>query len=99
MNLKRPLAAILLLTASAAAQAQRLGGAASADVSMMRVFLALVVCIIIALLAVLLIRYRLSGRIPSFLPRLASASARIRLIESRRISPQAEVTLVDCDGT
>lgn len=99
MSLKRSLAAILLFMPFTAAQAQRLGGAASPDVSMTRVVLALVVCIIVALLATLLIRNRLGGRALSFLPRIASASARIRLIESRRVSPQAEVSLVECDGT
>lgn len=98
MRLRRLLAALLLIS-PAAARAQKLGGAASPDVSMTRVFLALFVCIILALLAILLIRYRFSGRLPSFLPRLQPTGARIRLIEARRISPQAEVSLIECDGT
>jgi hypothetical protein len=89
---------MVLLVAPAAAQAQHLGGAASPDVSMTRVFLALLVCIVIACLAIVLIRYRLGGKIPSFLPRLQAAGVRIRLVESRRISPQAEVSLIECDG-
>jgi hypothetical protein len=41
----------------------------------------------------------LSGKAPSFLPRLTPAQARIRLVESRRISAQAELSLVECDGS
>jgi flagellar biogenesis protein FliO len=93
----RPFAALLLLSSPAAAQ--QLGSASSADVSLVRVFLALFVCIVLAVLAILLVRYRLGGRVPAFLPRFAPGNARIRLIESRRISPQAEVSLVECDGT
>jgi flagellar biogenesis protein FliO len=99
MKFRRSPALILLLVIPAAAHSQRLGGGASADISMARVFLALLVCIVVACLAILLIRYRLSGKLPSFLPRLQSAGARIRLIESRRISPQAEVSLIECDDT
>ena len=68
------------------------------DVSLVRIFLALLVCLILASLAILLVRYRLNGKAPSFLPRLSSANVRIRLLESRRISSQAEVSLIECDG-
>jgi flagellar biogenesis protein FliO len=90
------LAGSLLLPS--AATAQRLGGAASADVSLVRIFLALLFCLILAGLAILLLRQRLAGGRLGVLPRLQSAGQRIRLVESRRISPQAEVSLVDVDG-
>ena len=91
-------AAVAAILVPAAAEAQRLGGSAAPDVSLVRIFLALLVCLILASLAILLVRYRLNGKAPSFLPRLSSANVRIRLLESRRISSQAEVSLIECDG-
>jgi flagellar biogenesis protein FliO len=92
--------ALSSLPVAAAARAQQLGGAASPDVSVVRVFLALLVCLVIAVLAALLLRHRVRGRPGgSLLPRLASANSRIRLIESRRISPQSELVLFESDGT
>jgi len=78
--------------------AQRLGGGTSPEVSLVRVFLALLVCLIVASLAILLVRQRLrGGRLPIF-TRLASTSGRIRLLESRRIAPQTDLCLVEVDG-
>lgn len=76
------------------AAAQRLGGSAAGDISLVRVFLALLACLLIAIMAVLLLRYRLGGRFPSLMPRLVAARGRIQLLESRRISLQAEVSLI-----
>ncbi|HKC03553.1 MAG TPA: flagellar biosynthetic protein FliO [Sphingomicrobium sp.] len=80
-----------------AAEAQRLGGAADADISLVRVFLALLFCLLIAGLAVFFLRQRYGGRSPSFLVRMKSSPSRIRVVESRRIGPQSDVTIVECD--
>jgi flagellar biogenesis protein FliO len=90
-------AAASLILAPAAA-AQRLGGGASDDVSAVRVFLALLVSLLLASFAILLLRQRLGGRPMRLIPRLPSAAQRIRLVESRRITPQAQVSLIDVDG-
>jgi flagellar biogenesis protein FliO len=91
-------AASLILAPAAAAAAQRLGGGGSDDVSAVRVFLALLVSLLLASFAILLLRQRLGGRPIRLLPRLHSAGERIRLVESRRITPQAEISLVEVDG-
>lgn len=98
MNRFRFFVMLTTLASSKAVSAQRLGGAASADVSLVRVFLALLFCLILAILAVFIIRQRYGGRLPSFFGRMASTNSRIRLVESRRIGPQADLCLVDCDG-
>jgi hypothetical protein len=98
MTVARSFRAFALVALPASAQAQRLGAAPAGDVSLVRVFLALLVCVIAAVLAIFLLRNRISGSAPSFLSRIASDRARIRLVESRRISTQAEVSLVECDG-
>ena len=90
---------VLPLTGSAGpAVAQHLGGGEAPDISFVRLFLALLFCVAIAGLAILLVRARLGGRVSTLLPRMASRG-RIRMVESRRISAQAEIALVDCDGT
>lgn len=83
----------------AGANAQQLGGGGAPDISLVRVFLALLVCLIVAVLAALLIRQRVKGggSLPLF-TRLGSTSSRIRLIETRRVAPQSDVCLVECDG-
>jgi len=85
------------LTISSAADAQRLGGAAEADISLVRVFLALFFCLIVAAFAVFLIRQRYGGRMPAMFTRIGSTTARLRLIESRRIAPQSDLCLIECD--
>jgi hypothetical protein len=98
MNVRSFLGGCFLSVLPASAAAQRLGGTGEPDVSIVRTFLALLLCLVIALLAVLLIRYRLGGRLPLFITRMGPVDARVSVIESRRISPQAEVSLIACDG-
>jgi len=86
------------LTLASAADAQRLGGAAEADISLVRVFLALFFSLIVAAFAVFLIRQRYGGRMPAMFTRIGSTTARLRLIESRRIAPQSDLCLIECDG-
>jgi len=85
------------LTISSAADAQRLGGAAEADISLVRVFLALFFCLIVAAFAVFLIRQRYGGRMPAMFTRMGSTTARLRLVECRRIAPQSDLCLIECD--
>ena len=87
----------VFLTISSAAGAQRLGGAAETDISLVRVFLALFFCLILASFAVFLIRQRYGGRMPAMFTRIASKTARLRLIECRRIAPQSDLCLIECD--
>jgi len=87
-----------ILGGSTAAQARHLGGAADTDVSLIRVFLALFLCLILAGLAAFLIRQRWGGKLPAVFTRARSSSSRIQLAESRRIGPQTELCLVECDG-
>lgn len=89
---------LLLAAAPTAAGAQHLGGAGSPDVSLVRVMLALAVCLLVAALAVFLIRQRISGRPPALLFRFKSSAARIRVVESRRVGMQAELCIAQCDG-
>jgi flagellar biogenesis protein FliO len=90
---------VAVLSLSSAAHAQRLGGAATADISLVRVFLALLFCLIIAALAIFLLRQRYGGgRLPAMFARTASSSSRVRLVESRRIGPQSDVCLIEADG-
>jgi hypothetical protein len=98
MRCCRFLIATAALALPAAAGAQQLGGGAAPDLSLVRVFLALLVCLVIAVLAVLFLRQRFSGKPPQFLERLRPSSARIRLVESRRISPQGELCIAEVDG-
>jgi flagellar biogenesis protein FliO len=81
-----------------AAGAQQIGGGGAPDVSLFRVFLALLVCVIVAVLVVLFVKQRMGGRLPRFLGRIAPSQGRIRLIEGRRISPQGELCICEVDG-
>lgn len=97
----RALLAFLIISALAmpeSAGAQQLGGGAAPDISLVRVFLALLVSLVIAVLAVLVLKQRLGGRLPSFFSRIAPSTARIRLVESRRISTQGELCIAEVDG-
>lgn len=82
------------------ASAQQLAGGAGFEVSLVRVFAALLVCIAAAFAVILLIRSR-GGKARGF-RNLASAfgrTGRIELIESRRLSPHADLCLFRCDET
>lgn len=76
-----------------AAAPTRLGGGAALDVSLTRIVVALLVCLALAVLAAVLVK-RGGGRLT--LPN--RAERRIAVIESRRISPHADLCLLRCDG-
>ena len=91
--------AALLAASPALAQAGRLGGGQPLEVSLGRIVSALVICIIIAILAVLLIRQR-SGRIDlqAWFGRLQVRPRSIEVVETRRLSPHADICLVRSSG-
>ena len=97
MAKQRYLFAVLTLGVSSASQAQRLGGASEPDLSLVRVFLALFVSLVIAFLAILLLRkrYGLGGLNWSIRQR---SQSRIIVLETRRIGPQSDLSLVQCDS-
>lgn len=98
-----PFALFLLLFAShalAQAPARRpLGGGGAVDVSIGRIIVSLVFCIIVATLAILLIRQRggrmdLAGLFARFEPRARA----IDVLETRRLSPHADICLIRHDA-
>jgi hypothetical protein len=95
------LVALPCLFSAAPALAQRLGGGGGVDVSLTRIAMALILCLMIAALAVLLLK-RNGGRIdlPAFhrLVPAARPARRIDVIETRRVSQYADVCLLRCDG-
>jgi len=70
-----------------------LGGGEDVSVSIWRVLAALVICAIVALLAVLMIRKRAAGGLP-VIASLPARSRRIQVVETRRLSPHADISLV-----
>jgi hypothetical protein len=92
-SLAPALAAVPLLPAYA--QAQRLGGGEPLGVSLGRIVTALIICIMIALLAALLIRQR-SGKmdLAALFGRMELRPREIQVVETRRLSPHADICLV-----
>ena len=93
-------ALLLTLATPALAQPGRLGGGEALDVSLARIVAALVLCLMLAALAALLLR-RGGGRLD--LSALRSLTGppperRIEVIETRRISPHADLCLLRCGG-
>lgn len=72
-----------------------LGGGGSLDISLGRIIASLVICIIVAVLAILLIRQR-SGRgdLSAMFARLQPQVRAIEVVETRRLSPHADICLV-----
>lgn len=73
----------------------RLGGGGELDISLGRIIISLVICIVIAALALLLIRQR-SGKIDlrAWLSRLEPRADQIRIVETRRLSVHADISVV-----
>ena len=92
-------AAALLLAQAAGHASPHLGGGGGGTVSFVRVAASLAICLIIAVLAVLLIRQRSGGLdLAGALRRLAPRAGRIEVLETRRLSPHADVCLLRHDG-
>jgi hypothetical protein len=97
-----PAAAVFLLPAPAAlAHAGRLGGGGSLNLSLTRIVMALILCLMIATLAAFALK-RSGGRVD--LARLRGllahlpAQRRVEVVEARRVSQHADVCLLRCDG-
>ncbi len=92
-------AAALIAASPALAGGARLGGGQPLEVSLGRIVSALVICIIIAVLAVLLIRQR-SGKIDlrTFFGRFQVRPRAVEVVETRRLSPNADICLVRHGG-
>ena len=90
-----------LLPIAAAAQSRpgHLGGGGEVDVSLGRIIISFVICIIIAGLAILLIRQR-TGKLDlaSFFARIEPRAREIKVVETRRLSPHADISLVRQGG-
>jgi flagellar biogenesis protein FliO len=84
--------------ANARAAAPGLGGGEALGVSLGRVVTALIICLMIAVLAALLIRQRAGkGDLPALMARLNTASREIQVVETRRLSPHADICIVRHD--
>jgi hypothetical protein len=93
--------AFLLSAEPALAHAGRLGGGGELNISLTRIVTALLLCLMLAALAVLLLK-RSGGKFDlAAIRRLivrAPADRRITVIETRRVSQHADVCLLRCDG-
>jgi hypothetical protein len=96
------LAALALWPAAAFGQnaaAPHLGGGGSLDISLGRIIASLVICIIIAVLAILLIRQRGGrGDLAALFARIQPRARAIEIVETRRLSPHADICLVRHSG-
>lgn len=80
------------------AATHRLGGGGEIDVSLGRIVTAFVLCIVIAVLAVLLLRQR-GGKIDlaRLFTRLGPRAREIQVVETRRLNPGSDVCLIRHD--
>ena len=76
-----------------------LGGGGGVDVPIGRIILAFLICIAIAVLAVLLIRQRMGkGDLAGWLHRVTPRGGMVEVVEVRRLSMHAEIGVVRHDG-
>jgi hypothetical protein len=97
----RAAASVYVLTAapSAMAASPKLGGGDDLGVSLWRVVAALIACLIVALLAILMVRQRGGQmRLPAWAGKLELRPRAIRVVEARRLSPHADICLVQHAG-
>lgn len=90
---------LLPIAAAAQSHPSHLGGGGEVDVSLGRIIISFVICIIIAGLAILLIRQR-TGKLDlaSFFARIEPRAREIKVVETRRLSPHADISLVRQGG-
>lgn len=81
---------------TAAAQAPVLASGSGPDVSLWRVVLAMVLCLVLAGVAAWLLRQRMGGA-PAW-PLRAAPAGRLRLIERIVLGPQSSAALIAVDG-
>jgi hypothetical protein len=94
-------AGLLLSPAALAAQLRptHLGGGGDLQISLVRIIVSFVICVIIAALAILMLRQR-SGKIDlaALFARIEPRARQIKVIETRRLSPHADISLVHQGG-
>lgn len=93
-------AALMALAAAPAfAGPGRLGGGEPLEVSLGRIVAALLICIVIAFLAVLMIRQR-GGRfdLSALVTKIDMRRRALRVVETRRLSPHADLCIVEHEG-
>ncbi len=96
-----PAAALLLAYPAAAGAAARgaLGGGSDLSVSLWRIVAAIFVCSLAALLLALLLRAReATGSLAKLVQPLAIRTRAIDVIETRRLSPHADISVVQHNG-
>lgn len=104
MRLTSIITLTMLAVSPAVARAQNaaqphLGGGGSLDISLGPIIASLVICIIIAVLAILLIRQRGGrGDLAALFARIQPQARAIEVVETRRLSPHADICLVRHDG-
>lgn len=87
----------LALVAGSPASAQQLGGASETGVSVVRILAALLVCLVAAAALIFVVKRRSGSRSKLFNFRsLLDRRSQIEVIEVRRISSYAEVSLIAC---
>lgn len=86
--------AAALLLAAAPAVAQRIGQGTGAEVPIWRVLGALLFCLFLAVAAAFVLRRRMSGAMPLA---FKGRAKRLRLVETIRLSHQADICLIRCD--
>ncbi len=89
---------VALLLSPAPLAAQQLGGGGSPGVSIVRLTGALVLCLVVALLAILYLKHRGGGGAPPFLRRLVQSDPLIEVCEVRRLTVQHSIGLIRYDG-
>lgn len=79
--------------------AAHLGGGGAIDISLGRIIISFVICVIIAALAILLLRQR-SGKfdLAGLFARIEPRAREIAVVETRRLSPHADICLVRQGG-
>jgi hypothetical protein len=92
------LGAALAQLAPGAVHAQQLGGGGSVQIPWVRIALVLIMCLAVLGIALVVMRRKsLPAGLADKLRKGLGANGRIRAIESRRISPHADLCLVCCD--
>jgi len=91
------IAALFAVNCAAQAQAQTLGTATDAEISIWRIVLSFLLCVLVAVAAALFMRARMGGLLPS-LPFSIARPRRLKVVESVRLSATSSLSIVDCDG-
>ncbi len=82
---------------SAPALAQKLGQGADDDISVWRVVAALLLCLVLAVAGAFALRAR-GGGIGKLFPLVVRRSRRLQVVETVRLGPQADLSIVTGDG-